>query len=488
MMPRSTRLAAAFLLPAMFLGSRTARAQSIAPTSQVYPTRVVNGVDTMQPSTRALNLNPYGVNYLDCIGDQTLRFNLLASGLNGGQLIEVWAGSGDCTPDTSRGIQSVPSCWLVRPAIAGIVAGTGSSVPITIDVRVQDLVGHQTNIPQTMTYVPVGAEACQTQTVDTAQNFTVFFMPTDSSGRAIANSGLYKYAIISDLVGPPAPSGAAISNGDTLFTVTWTPNIDADTAGYDVYVDPIPGQEGAGVGAEPVLVCPDTGSATASGDATLEATVDASDEAMAEATIEASVDAGDDGSASDAMTADAVDDTAAPISSPVCTYQITSGSGDGGVCMSRVLGGNSSTLIDAAAAVAQVDEAGNLIEGGTTSGVVGISNIPSNYVVGMGPSGVTVSDKNTGSYQVTGLRDGQQYTVVVAAVDGSGNIGPPSDLKCATPAPINDFWDLYRQAGGHAGGGFCALEAVGKPAPAAACFALVAGASLLVRRRRRTRR
>jgi hypothetical protein len=474
MMPRGARLVAAALPLAMLLGSRAARAQSISATSQIYPDRLVNGVD-YGASTRPINLNPYGVNYQDCTSDMTLRFNLLASGFNGSQLIEVWAGTSDCTPDMSRGVGALPSCWLVRPPLAGIA---GSSVPLSLDVRVQDLVGHQSPIPQTPTYSAVGVAACQSQTVDTAQSFTIFFMPTDSSGHTLANSGLYKYPITTDLVGPPAPAGVKIGDGDTLFVVNWSQNIDADTAGYDVYIDPIPGQEGApstGVGSEPVLVCPDTGTSSAAADATADATIEAG-EAGSDASDEATIEAGDDGSPSDA-TANAAESTA-----PVCTYQQTGGSASGG------LSGNGSTILDAAAAVAQVDEAGNVIEGGTGSGVVGISNIPSQYLVGAGPSNVTVSDKNTGTFTVTGLRNGVQYTVVVAAVDGSGNVGPPSSEQCDSPAPVNDFWKIYRSAGGQAGGGFCALEAVGKPAPAAAGFALVAGASFLARRRRRTRR
>jgi hypothetical protein len=481
MMPRSTGLVAVASLTAILLGSEAARAQAISATNQVYPTRLVNGAAT---GTRPINLNPYGVNYQDCINDMTLRFNLLASSLNGGQLIEVWAGTSDCTTDMSRGFQALPSCWLVRPPIAGIIAGTGSSVPLSIDVRVQDLVGHQSSIPQTPTYsAVVGAAACQTQTVDTAQSFTIFFMPTDSSGHAIANSGLYKYAITTDLVGPPAPSGVQIGGGDTLFVVNWTQNIDADTAGYDVYLAEVPGPNGAsptGVGAEQVLVCPDASTSPGSSDATVEATV----EAAAEATVEA----GDDGATSDAVADGAIADTAAA-GGPVCTYQSMGGSGDGsgGMCGNTVLSQSSSTILDAAAA-AQVDDAGNVIEGGTTSGMVGISSIPSQYLVGAGPSGVTISGRGTGTSTVTGLQNGVPYAVVVAAVDGSGNVGPPSSEQCGTPAPVNDFWNLYRADGGHAGGGFCALDAVGKPAPAVASAALVAGASLLVRRRRRARR
>jgi hypothetical protein len=70
----------------------------------------------------------------------------------------------------------------------------------------------------------------------------------------------------------------------------------------------------------------------------------------------------------------------------------------------------------------------------------------------------------------------------VAAVDALGNAGPLSNVACATPKEVNDFFENYRNAGGSAGGGFCALGA--RPAPGAAAFFVVA---LLVRRWRRRR-
>ncbi len=67
---------------------------------------------------------------------------------------------------------------------------------------------------------------------------------------------------------------------------------------------------------------------------------------------------------------------------------------------------------------------------------------------------------------IKGLTNGVHYDVVVSAVDGSGNVGPPSICVTDFPAPVNDFFKIYRQDGGQAGGSFCALEAVGQPAGA----------------------
>jgi hypothetical protein len=472
-MLRSTRfLALAAFLVALWV-SRSASAQSVSQSGQINPDRV-QGNGPPSP-LRPLNLNPTGVNFLDCENNMTLSFNLILSNFDGSELVQVWAGTSDCSTDTSRGHGGVPSCWLVGQPMAGIVAG--AAVGISIPVRVQDLVGHVNSPPQTPTYVPVGADACRSQTVDTAQSITIFFLPTTSAGLAINNSGAYQYPVKADLVGPPAPTNVSTSVGDTLFTVNWTPSIDADTAGYDVFIDPIPGQEEAGaapVGAEQILVCTDAGS-TAPADAT-----DGADAALDDAISGAD---GDESGADATLAPSPVSDA-----SPVCIFVTSGGGGTGAssTCGSTVLAGNS-TVLDASTTTTVLDEAGNVIDASTTTGG-GISTIPPQNIVGAGPSGVTVSDKSTSSFTITQLQNGVTYNVVVAGVDGSGNVGPQSDVHCDSPAPVDDFWKTYRQAGGQAGGGFCALEAVGEPASSFAGMAILVGSTVLaVRRRRRPR-
>jgi hypothetical protein len=146
------------------------------------------------------------------------------------------------------------------------------------------------------------------------------------------------------------------------------------------------------------------------------------------------------------------------------------------------------------------DEAGDLIEAGTTSsGNVGVATIPCDYLIGAScPAGqpaytaqtITLTGESNGSYTLKGLTNNVHYNVVVSAVDNSGNIGPPSSpIACDYPAPVTDFWDRYRGAGGPAGGGFCALEGVGMPAGTAMLFgSLGAGLLAAVRRRRRRSR
>ena len=59
--------------------------------------------------------------------------------------------------------------------------------------------------------------------------------------------------------------------------------------------------------------------------------------------------------------------------------------------------------------------------------------------------------------KVTGLKNGVTYSIAVAAVDGVGNVGKLSNVTCATPSPVDDFFKVYREAGGKGGGGFCSI-------------------------------
>jgi hypothetical protein len=474
-MLRSTRLLALVWLPALLLAPVPARAQTVAgPTvaqnSPFVPLRLDIHGNTVDP--RPTNQNPTGVNYNDCISDMTLQFNVLLSGYDGSQLVEVWAGTTDCSTELSRGIGAgSPTCWLVGQPIAGMMAISGS-LPLTVNVRVRDLV----NINNTsQTYRPSGAEACQgTQAADTAQSINIYFLPTTSSKHNAPNGTGWNYPVKSDLVGPLPPANVAILPGDTLFAVNWTPSTDADVAGYNVYMDPIRGQEGAAsvpTGAEPVLSCPGAGTPAPSTDATTDAGDDAS---LADADTDSS-----------AITDSSVDD--------VCIYvtpavgAASTGSDGSGTCSSAVLPGDPSAVIYNTGVVqpadANADGAASTTSTTGAGGGIWVTMPASGYLVG------SVPDKTTGSLRVTGLRNGRTYNVVVAAVDGSGNVGPPSPAgTCDVPAPVNDFWTTYRQAGGQAGGGFCALEAVGEPVPSATGLAIFASASVLAFRRKRNRR
>jgi hypothetical protein len=470
-------------------GAQTVLSPTITATSFVFPERIVNGVD-LGSSTRPMNLNPNGVSYDDCIKNMTLRFSVNVSGFNG-QALQVWATkSGDCTADTTRGVGSVPTCWLVNGGNASLVQLTSNT--ITIDVRVQDLVGPQNSPPNPPTLVREGSNACLAQPSFASVAMDIWFLPL-SSGK-YPGSGAYDYSITTDLVGPPPPTGSSstggptIADGDTLFVVNWNPNSDADTVGYDIYIDPIPGQGttpatlGADAATTTILVCPDASSSAVATDAAgLDSPSDGPEDAVSSTDATSDVTSTPDATMSDASAVDA----------GCYTRVVSSMTGPTSSCTSTLL--SSGIVQDSGGSTTTTtvtDDSGNVIDSSVTNQSGGISTIPSANLVGINSAnGVTVSDKSTGSYTIKGLTNGVTYNVAVSAVDAYGNIGPPSSEACDYPAPVNDFFKTYRLDGGKAGGGFCALEAVGEPA-GASIVSMVFGASAfaLVRRRRKARK
>lgn len=424
--------------------------------------------DLMTQSTRPAGLNPDGINYDDCINDMALEYSVYLSGFSG-QSLQVWVStSGDCFTDSSRGLNQLASCWLV----ASQVINQTQASAYNFFVRVQDLVGSQQVVPNPPVYTARDSSACQSQPTESAQIFTVYFVPVSGVN---AQGTDYSQQITADLVGPSAPVGVSIADGDTLFVVNWTANSDADTAGYDVFIDPIPGsgaEASAAMGSQTtVLECPDASSSSATD------MVDA--DADTDATVASTVDAG--------CHLANIGPTAPTPGSTTCGSVVLQSA--------NVQDGGAVAIAEDEAATETFDEAGNLITT-TTTGNVGICTIPCQYLVGASCTfgqpvytsinNPTLASEGNGSYIIKGLTNGTTYNVVVAAVDSSGNVGPPSPEVCDYPAPVNDFYKNYTNDGGKAGGGFCALEAVGMPVSSAALFGGL-GAAILgtVRRRRR---
>jgi hypothetical protein len=120
---------------------------------------------------------------------------------------------------------------------------------------------------------------------------------------------------------------------------------------------------------------------------------------------------------------------------------------------------------------------------------VGVSDIPGDYLCGQ------VGGNTTSSYVVTnftdgglGISDGVQYAVGVAAFDDTGNTGILGPLSCVVPAKVKDFWTEYTNAGGLAGGGFCALQGPGMPVSGSLLGIGMGVTALTYMRRRRRRR
>ncbi len=520
-MPRMSRISLVFaVVLALVLTSRLASAQvtpvptattttstttaTVSATEQIAPDRILNfGTSSPQdlgPSTRPQNLNPLGISYNDCITDQTLQFNVEVSGFAEGQNLTVWATrSGDCSADTTRGASGAvaATCWLVNQGITGRTMVTPQSVTLT--VRVQDLVGPQNAPPFPPVPVNEGASACLAQSTFVAVPMDIWFVPTFSNG--LIGGTAYDYTIPggTDLVGPPAPASVSIADGDTLFVVNWVANADTDTGGYDIFIDPIPGEPSdASSGLEEAstrLVCPEAAAPLVSSSTEASTSSDAETATDGEPSDAEPAGVGASGNVSDAQM------SAIPTNDAGC-YLVNVGGGTTGTssgtgsCNSSVL---TSGVVQDGGGVIVETEASTDLEAGDDATVVteptdegngGISTIPCQFGIGdlCGTTNLTVTGETDSTFTITGLTNGTTYTIVVAAVDNFGNIGPPSTEACDFPAPVNDFWKIYRTDGGGAGGSFCALEAVGAPAGSTVAFA---GAGALVAmglRRRRSKK
>ena len=155
------------------------------------------------------------------------------------------------------------------------------------------------------------------------------------------------------------------------------------------------------------------------------------------------------------------------------------------------------TLVDAGTVSAEasvtevLDEAGDIIDSSVVenTGTGGIFVPPAGHVVDPDPTiGTTATGETNSTFTITGLKNFVTYTVAVSSVDNFGNVGPPSIQACGRPAPVNDFWKIYRTDGGGAGGGFCALEAVGAPAGSAVAFGGAGALVIAGLRRRRSKK
>jgi hypothetical protein len=86
-----------------------------------------------------------------------------------------------------------------------------------------------------------------------------------------------------------------------------------------------------------------------------------------------------------------------------------------------------------------------------TPGVVPSNEVLTRFVCGAASGAMSTS-------KVIEVLSNTPVAVAVASVDRVDNVGPLSPVVCTTPMPVNSFNDLYHNAGGTAGGGFCSLR------------------------------
>jgi MYXO-CTERM domain-containing protein len=393
-----------------------------------YPSHIVDGTNQ-------------GIGYLDCVNDTEIVFPLTIAGLPDTTVtFEIWAGTGDCTASGATNNASTGTCWPVAP---NPVPQAVMSVPI----RVQDIVSQLGITPPAQSYSSALPAVCTTAASSTTTTVTddsgvtsttsgvadvsIFFMffPTGSSVPSVTAT---PYPLEVKLSGPGACTGLTGGSGDGEIVLNWDPpSGETDIQGYNLFAQPV-GATGMSDGAV-VQVCPDAG----------------------QQGTELVDDAGDP-IFDDAGNPIFVDDAGNPIvqSDAGCYNQYVPSSPTG--CSS----GSNGSIDTTNAALACTD--------------AGATNVLCSQVNGTTNSSGTIS----------GLADGTSYAVAVAAFDEFGNLGQISNVVCATPAPINDFWKVYNQDGGNAG--FCALEVVGgHGSPAAAGLAGIVAFVMIRRRKKR---
>jgi MYXO-CTERM domain-containing protein len=467
-----------------FAGPALAQAAaSVSPSLQQFPERFVNGKDVGQ-SERSQNLTPLGINFNDCNRDMVLEFRALVT-LPPGDSVQVWAtNSSDCSQNTARGVGGVgATCWRLNAGLGALVL---TNQVENFDVRVQDIIGGQQAVgTSASTPVSAGSSACQIQGSIAATQFHVFIMAMQSDSITVDGT-FWNYALPVDVVGPPPPRFNQPKPADTIAVLGWTPNTDSDTGGYDVFVDPPPGSVAA------------DGAVPSAGDAT---TLSSSQMVCPEAGPSAAVDAASASDASDdasdgAAVLDATTGAATSDASSACFFVTTTPTNGTSTCPGMVFPGASSTQDAAAATASSTTLADGAVEdsGVTETGSGGSTNIDCAFLVGAScPAGqkaftatrTSVTGESSGSFTVTGLVNGVNYNFTVAAVDNFGNIGPLAPQTCQVPAPVNDFFDLYRTEGGGGGGGLCSVDVVGGPAGGGAAVGAIGVALMGLRRRRR---
>jgi hypothetical protein len=283
-----------------------------------------------------------------------------------------------------------------NPTCWRVFQGTPASNTPTIPIRVQDIAAKK--IPDSTN---AGTDAdCTSKTGGSApEGITLWFLFIQS----LTNQGGASWATKLDLLGPNPPIGISLGVESTALKVSWAQNTDPDVNGYYLYCDPPPGTPSS------TSTVFDAGSGNTSGGA--------SEASCPDATAVASPDDASDDAA------DAEDAGATEACVPTTTTPAAEGGTSGGICNTSHFTPNQPP--DLGIAAYKCGEAGKS-ETGTTIG---------------------------------NLTNGVSTTVTIAAIDAVLNVGPLSGVQCETPQFVNGFDEIYRQAGGTAGGGFCSLSA-----------------------------
>ncbi len=409
-----------------------------------------------QRPIRPTGQQPHWVSQADCLAKDVISFTISMTGYQT-QTLEVWASdqSVDCTPTNERMPGGSAQCWLVYRAPA-------TATPTRVDISAVDLVAR--NTPDTTT--PIGyPEACLNSSSPAGAALTLSFFLTNGAG-IISTTQLWK-DIGYDVAAPTAATNLSAGAGETRLHLSWSDAADSDIRGYQFYCDPPPGS-----------VLPDGGLKTASGPPL------------------GTLDTGSGGT---------FFGTGGNIGIAGSLFGSGGDLGIGGSLLGSggsLLGAGGGSLINAGGAFFETGGAGGTAGTtgtGTTATPQTVANCSSSSVLQPGVS--PISPTNLGSYScgsvsgiiansgtVGGLVNNFNYVVAIAAYDQVGNVGVLSQNTCGTPVNVTDFFELYKQAGGKAGGGICSVSFTENPARTGIVFVgsvlALMGAARRIRRRR----
>jgi len=377
-----------------------------------------------------------GIGLQDCTDNTQLSFSLTIDTLpDPSGALQVWAGTGDCTQSGATNNSTTGICWPVTPQ----VSNPTTIQPITI--KVTDIVAYLGVAPPLPPSYGAGSVAAPAPTSVCSSNAAASSTTTTTTD----DSGV-------------TTTVAGESTVNIFFM--WFTN--------GVYTAPAVSSAAYPVKVKLVGPAQCTGVTAGSGDGLL----------LLNWTPPADT------------TIQGFNLYSAPVGASGGEGGITTVCDDASPTGTELLDDAGNPILDDAGNPIYVDDAGNPITENTDAGCYQVIVPPgtNSCVNGTGTIDTTtasitqINGTSNASGTISGLTNGTSYDVAVAAFDQFGNAGTLSNVVCASPAPIDDFWKIYNQDGGNA---FCALEVVGKRGGSIVAAMLSIAGIVLLRRRRR---
>jgi hypothetical protein len=188
---------------------------------------------------RAASLNPNDINFQDCEDNIHLVFNLLETGGSTGDapdILQVWAGTTDCTQTTARSGAESPFCWQVAGGQQFIVNGTFDIYARSLTRYIDSTLDAVANNGSPVSGSGLPESACRTQSALGQVGLSLYFMFVPSTGDATPDASL-AYALNVSLLGPPAPTNVLVAEaGNASLAIDWSPPVDPDVEGFRVFV------------------------------------------------------------------------------------------------------------------------------------------------------------------------------------------------------------------------------------------------------------